>query len=165
MLKLMTTNRHSRKSWLLPMAFLGVWGLAMYALSAQPTLTSSQAWMLLTPIRKGAHIIEFAVLTGIVWVVLTQLHRLDLNIFKSNQPKYWLAFLFSLSFAILDETHQYFVPNRQGQVQDVVIDAVGIILALGLIWLGQNGYLQPKRWAWAHATSRLDFNQPGPQPH
>jgi VanZ family protein len=46
-----------------------------------------------------------------------------------------IAFLLPLLYAVSDETHQYFVPNRKGQVKDVLFDACGILLALALIAL------------------------------
>jgi VanZ family protein len=147
MLKIITDTGRSKNKWFLPLAFLGTWSLVMYALSAQPTLTSSQEWMLLTPIRKGAHIIEFTILTLIAWTVFNQLHLRKITQFKSPKLCWWVTITLPFVFAVLDETHQYFVPNRQAKVSDVVIDSLGIGLATGLIWLWQNGYFNHLRRA------------------
>ena len=40
------------------------------------------------------------------------------------------VFVISVAFAIIDELHQYFVPNRACQVFDVFLDALGALLGL-----------------------------------
>ena len=39
------------------------------------------------------------------------------------------AFILTIAYAVTDEVHQTFVPTREGKVRDVIIDAVGAILA------------------------------------
>ena len=121
-----------------------IWLAAIFALSAQPTWTSSQAWMLITPIRKSAHALEFAVLTGLVWQALRYIEERSAWFGKMARYRTWTALLLPLLYAISDEMHQYFVPNRQAQVMDVLIDTVGIFLALAVIEL-----LQKKQWSLA----------------
>lgn len=48
------------------------------------------------------------------------------------------AFLASLAYAVSDEVHQLFVPGREAAVSDVVIDTIGILLALVLIWVSKH---------------------------
>ena len=36
--------------------------------------------------------------------------------------------LFTLIYAVFDEIHQYFVPNRYFDVYDILLDAIGVIL-------------------------------------
>jgi VanZ family protein len=43
-----------------------------------------------------------------------------------------------VSYAGLDEWHQSFVPLREPRVRDVIIDAIGALLAQVLVW----GYAQ-----------------------
>jgi VanZ family protein len=45
------------------------------------------------------------------------------------------AFAASTLYAITDEFHQSFVPNRQGHLADVLIDSSGAALGLAGIWL------------------------------
>jgi VanZ family protein len=49
-----------------------------------------------------------------------------------------ISFLLCLGYAILDEIHQIFVPNRYADVLDVLSDVVGIVLALALFYLAQR---------------------------
>ena len=47
--------------------------------------------------------------------------------------------LFTVTYAILDEVHQYFVPNRYFDVFDVVIDIIGV--AIGFCVFISSKYL------------------------
>jgi hypothetical protein len=73
--------------------------------------------------RKGAHVIEFFVLTMLAW-----------NAFRAFLPHarggllVGLSVAFSISYAFLDEAHQTFVPFREGKLSDVGIDMIGIVL-------------------------------------
>jgi VanZ family protein len=39
-----------------------------------------------------------------------------------------------MAYAVFDEWHQSWVPGRTGSYVDVMLDMVGILLALGSIW-------------------------------
>jgi len=73
--------------------------------------------------RKGAHVFEFFVLTLLTW-----------NAFRAFFPKEPRGFVVSVAavsallYAFLDETHQSFVPFREGKLSDVGIDGIGIAL-------------------------------------
>ena len=116
----------------------GFWPLIIFLLSAQPTLTRSQAWMQIFVIRKSAHLIEFALLTFLVWTVLTHLQRQEGWFKRISAYHSLLSFVLPLLFAISDEAHQYFVPSRKATIIDIIIDMLGILLALGLISLWQK---------------------------
>jgi|SRR5690554_3386485 len=79
-------------------------------------------------IRKGAHIFEFFVL-GILMTLIFLEFKL--------QDKYRIIYSFSLSLliAVIDETIQTFIPGRSGNIVDVLIDTIGIVLGIGLIIL------------------------------
>ena len=47
--------------------------------------------------------------------------------------------LISLAYAILDELHQEVAPDRGFELADIGYDLVGIISALGLIWVRERG--------------------------
>ena len=47
--------------------------------------------------------------------------------------------LIALAYAILDELHQELAPGRGFELADIGYDLVGIISALGLIWLRGRG--------------------------
>lgn len=74
-------------------------------------------------VRKGAHVFEYLVLS-----------LLSYNAFRLTYPRERRGFLvllsvtLSLLYAFSDETHQLFVPGREGKLSDVGIDAVGIVL-------------------------------------
>ena len=60
-----------------------------------------------------------------------------------------LAAGLSLGTGILDEWHQAFVPGRFPSATDVMLDSVGIGLALGvLVWIGHHQAHRPggRRW-------------------
>lgn len=82
-------------------------------------------WLL----RKGAHVLEYAVLAlcifRVVWWHLRD--RAFLVFFVTG--------FFSLLYAITDEIHQYFVPLRQGKLSDVLIDCLGIFLTLLVLFV------------------------------
>ena len=49
----------------------------------------------------------------------------------------WLAALLATVYGVTDEVHQRFVPERTAHVADLTADAVGAMVAVGLIWAGQ----------------------------
>jgi len=84
-------------------------------------------------VRKTAHVTEYALLALLLWRALRKPRR--------NDPRRWswthagLALAGASAYAATDEIHQAFVPSRQGQWADVLLDAAGSALALLLLWL------------------------------
>lgn len=79
--------------------------------------------------RKGAHIIEYFVLSILcIRVLWLHFREEDEHIFA------W-GVLASFVYAIFDEIHQFFVFGRSGRVSDVGIDLVGIIIGAILFWI------------------------------
>jgi VanZ family protein len=78
-------------------------------------------------IRKFAHLSEFAILTVLVYLTVS-----DYIIDK----KYLYTLLFSYLFSVLDEIHQLFIPLRSGQFVDVCIDSLAIMITLSIIIKG-----------------------------
>lgn len=104
---------------------LAVWMTVIFVFSSFPG--SPVRYELPTALyieRKGAHVIEFALLAFFAW-----------NAFRSFFPKEKIGFTllvaggFSLLYAFLDETHQLFIPGREGKITDVLFDGGGILLA------------------------------------
>lgn len=92
----------------------------IFALSATPDLSSGLGgWDLV--LRKLAHIGIF----GVLWLTLAR-------------AAYWrrplLVTVFAVLYAISDEAHQSYVEGRHGSPVDVLIDTVGIGLAV-LVWI------------------------------
>lgn len=82
-------------------------------------------------IRKFAHFVEF----GILGVFLTA----GFGVFKNLVSRIIKRGIFAASaavlYAITDEIHQLFVPGRVGAVTDVLIDAAGIVIFVGIMIL------------------------------
>ncbi len=80
-------------------------------------------------IRKIAHMFEYGVLTYLIFRILSQTEKRHLN-----WNLFW-SFVFTIMYAISDEYHQSFIAGRTGTYRDVIIDSVGGIVALWLIYL------------------------------
>lgn len=80
------------------------------------------------PIRKAAHMTEYAVLAVAVFLCFYGYEYMRKRI-------YLLTFLVSVCYAASDEIHQLFVPGRSGQLSDVCVDAVGVVAALLFVYL------------------------------
>ncbi|MEG1312186.1 MAG: VanZ family protein [Romboutsia sp.] len=79
-------------------------------------------------IRKAAHMISYLILAVLSFImVYCNIVNISLSI------KY--GFLISLLYAIFDEIHQVFIPGRAGMIQDVLIDSVGIVIGLSIIFI------------------------------
>lgn len=46
--------------------------------------------------------------------------------------------IFCVLYAVSDEIHQYFVPGRCPQLQDILVDSMGAITAIFIWWLCQR---------------------------
>ena len=46
---------------------------------------------------------------------------------------YFISFIICFLYASSDEFHQLFVPGRSGQVTDIFIDLIGVVLGLLLV--------------------------------
>lgn len=70
-------------------------------------------------LRKAAHFTEFAVL-ALLW----------LGVLPNHPRRLLWAFLLTTGYAVTDEVHQAFVPNRVSSPVDVLIDSCGALTAL-----------------------------------
>lgn len=93
-------------------------------------------------VRKCAHLTEYAVLAWLFWRAVRKPVKHD------RRPWSWRlaggAILFVMLYAASDEWHQSFVPNREGCVRDVLIDTVGAMLGMALLW--GNWRWRGRRW-------------------
>ena len=71
---------------------------------------------------KGYHVLEYTILTLLL-----------IGAFASFKKNPLIAGFASLAYAATDEWHQTFVPHRGGHVSDVMIDSLGITIAVVLI--------------------------------
>ena len=98
------------------------WMAVIFAFSNQANsgeLTEQVLGDMNVPIRKCAHMFEYAVLFWLTrWSAIT-----------IRRPAYivpgMLSFVICLLYAASDEWHQSFVPGRSAQMQDVAVDMAG----------------------------------------
>jgi hypothetical protein len=109
----------------------------IFLLSAQTSDTHDRAlWEVL--LRKLAHVTEYTALT-IAWLRAVA----SLRPTASPASVYGAAALLALAYAATDEFHQTFVAGRTGTPVDVLIDAIGVVLA----WLLVQRYARRRRTA------------------
>ncbi|HEX4668122.1 MAG TPA: VanZ family protein [Chthoniobacterales bacterium] len=74
-------------------------------------------------LRKAAHVMEYAILTGLLCRALR-------GMINGFWPRAAVAFLPAMIFAAADEFHQRFVPSRNGSIYDVLVDYGGAVLGI-----------------------------------
>ena len=80
-------------------------------------------------IRKAGHLTEYAILA-----------LLAARAFRNSSHQFlqlhWftLSLLLAMLYALGDEFHQSFVPSRTASIHDSLIDSVGALIALSIIW-------------------------------
>ena len=85
-------------------------------------------------VRKTAHVVNYFVLAILLWLAFFEPG-------KKGKLTYVKAGLVAFLFSILDEVYQTFIPGRAGMASDVLIDTIGIMLALFLFsYLGRKVY-------------------------
>ncbi len=115
---------------------LSDWVAQLLGIYLKQPAASETALLFGLPLRKYAHLTEYAVLACFLLLTLRAGSRWPLARLTA------LAFAGSYLFACLDELHQRFVPGRTGQFRDTLIDGAGICLGLAitasLLWLKQK---------------------------
>ncbi len=79
-------------------------------------------------IRKSAHFISFGILASVMFFTLKSF---KVNILKNII----ISFIFTAFYAATDEFHQTFIIGRSGEVKDVLIDSMGAIFFLLVLYL------------------------------
>ena len=125
------------KLWLPPV----VWAIVIFVLSARPVTPASQIFWQDFILKKGAHVVEYAIFTILIYRALKE------SGVKKYNAGLW-AILISVIYGATDEYHQSFTPGREPRVRDVFFDTIGAILSIYLLWnLLPN--LPQKLRAWA----------------
>ena len=88
-------------------------------------------------IRKCAHITEYLILSLLVYLAL-----IYSDVDKNKSMIFTL--IICILYAISDEIHQLFVPGRGGQIKDVFIDSIGIIISIFFINIRNKSQKQAK---------------------
>jgi VanZ family protein len=104
----------------------------VFVLSAQPNLNSGLREDFL--LRKCAHVCEYVLLT-LLWARALAGLRPAWPAVRAAAGAAAIALLWAAS----DEWHQTFVTGRVGAVHDVGIDAIGVTIALLLLWRTRVG--------------------------
>jgi VanZ family protein len=86
-------------------------------------------------IRKTAHFTEYGILGLLLWRLV---HFEPIFAGWAVGREIVTALVLSALYASTDEFHQLFVPGRQSQVSDVILDTCGAGFVLLLIWLGRR---------------------------
>jgi len=86
------------------------------------------------PVRKTMHMGEYFILTILLCnaLFISKVKRINI-----------LGFLIALLYSITDEFHQLFT-MRTGSIIDVLIDSIGIVLALGFIYIFKKSHVKVK---------------------
>ena len=97
-----------------------------------PHLSADTFEAIHTFVRKCAHATEYAVLALLLWRALRTLAW-----FKTVglRREIVLVILLSALYASSDEFHQLFVSDREGRVQDVLLDTSGACLGVAAVWV------------------------------
>jgi VanZ family protein len=98
-----------------------------------PGLTSHHMDVIHYGMRKLAHFTEYAIL-GALWF-----RGLTRSGVARPPAATWLALAISVLCAVVDETHQSFLPSRTSSVHDVLLDSTGALAAIVPARLGWWG--------------------------
>lgn len=77
-------------------------------------------------IRKSAHMFLYSVLAILLYMVVKG---------RSNIRDYSLVFILTALYAGTDEFHQLFIYGRSGEFRDVLVDSIGALIGLLLVFL------------------------------
>ncbi|MBN1418966.1 MAG: VanZ family protein [Planctomycetes bacterium] len=106
------------------------WGAAilhaalLFYLSSLPAYPEPIQDLFVEGLDKLAHLMAYAVLGGLLWWAL---RASGAKVSRAAAA----AILISLAYAVTDEVHQSFVPNREMSAADGVADVAGAALAAG----------------------------------
>jgi VanZ family protein len=117
------------------------WMALIFWFSSQPDLPRPPGDLLNLILRKSAHFAVYGVLA------LAYVYALG------GWRRRWLALVLAILYAISDELHQSFTPNRYPTATDVLIDSAG---ALAALWLGPRAQpiIAEKARSWAARRGR-----------
>jgi VanZ family protein len=100
-----------------------------------PAMPETTLNAIVTALRKCAHLTEYAILAWLFWRARRRPVRSDPRPWCWREAGWAIGFVFL--YAVTDELHQHFVPNRFASPLDVLVDTVGAVwgmLALHLLW-------------------------------
>lgn len=114
-----------------------IWMAVIFAFSSQANsgaYTETYLQEANVPVRKLAHMFEFAVLAVLYQTALARSNPKEQA--KIKFKHYWLAFILAVLYALSDEWHQSFVPGRSSSLLDSGVDSIGALIGLTAVyWL------------------------------
>jgi VanZ family protein len=114
--------------------------LLIFSVSAQPSSRLPNFDWADTFIKKGGHVVGYAVLALLYW-----------RAFDFMRNKRWIAWLLVLLYAATDEFHQSFVSGRHSTIWDVLVfDNLGALISLWIV----DRYRKQKRPDPLHPIAR-----------
>jgi len=121
--------------WVIRGSALLLWMIVIFSLSAMPGNGDSlQPTLLFYMERKGAHVVEYALLTLFSIRFATLLFPRE-----AFKKILLLSAVFALAYGATDELHQLFVPFRGGKISDVLVDSLGVLLTVSICYARYTG--------------------------
>jgi len=117
---------------------VAVWLLAIFIVSAQPTLPQLEQPLADRVLKAVSHAMEYAVLGYLLWRPMTDRGR------KQDLRVLAIPWFLCCLYAMSDEYHQSFVPGRVADWADVAADAIGASAALAVLRRGKVARLARK---------------------
>lgn len=104
-----------------------VWAYIIFLFSSRPTGMASEIHWEDFIIKKTAHIIEYGVLSLVVY-------RASRSEGVSKKKAGIYSIIFSIFYGFTDEFHQSFTPGREPRLRDTFFDTIGASFAIYFIW-------------------------------
>ena len=123
----MTVEGLRSRPWLLWLPALAVMA-GIFVLSHQAGLHVTENVDVERPLRVSGHLLAYAALAGLLLLALARLGR-------PRPGQALLAWTLAVAYGLTDEFHQSFVPDRNGRLDDVLVDAVGAALGVVIGWI------------------------------
>src|SRR2546421_6703104 len=92
-------------------------------------------------VRKAGHLTEYA-----IFALLAARAFRDSSHDLLRRHWFWVSFIIAIAYALTDEFRQSFVPSRTASIYDSLIDSIGALIGLMIIWLrGRKSEPRPER--------------------
>jgi VanZ family protein len=98
--------------------------LGLFPHASEATLGALHFW-----IRKAGHLTEYAILA---WLTARAFRTSSVEFLRRGW--FWAALTVVVVYSLSDEYHQSFVPSRGASLQDCLIDSLGGLLGLTIVW-------------------------------
>ncbi len=108
-----------------------IYGLVIFLLSSVPGMKLPEYGFLRAD--KLLHFLEYALFAILIFRSFSQL-------FRKQKFHYVIVVssFFLILFALLDEYYQKYIPGRESDVADVILDVLGASLILFSLWIRQH---------------------------